>query len=137
MKSLPTLIKLCQQKIEEIRKSIATREEEREHLQHLIKEIERHMQEEQALVAKDPSMSMTLEACLKMFREQKKNAMHAIHDIERQLIHLKEDMADLFMDKKKFEILLEQQQAKLAKEEQSRENAELNEIALRQFSSES
>lgn len=133
MKSLPTLIKLCQQKIEEIRKRIAMKEEQRAQLTLMIKEIERHIEEERALVANDPSMGMTLDACLAMYREQKKNALYAIHDVERQLVHLKEDMSELFADKKKFELLLEKHIEKQKKKEQVQEAATLNEIALRQF----
>lgn len=134
MKSLPTLIKLCQTQIEDRRKRLTEREEQKSSLEAILDELERQMKEERDLITKNPSMAMTFEAFNKMYQEQKENTNYAIADIKRQILHLTEDVAELYMDKKKFEILLERQASKEAKKLAKKEEDELNEVALRKFS---
>lgn len=133
MKSLETLIKVHQQELDEKRQEITSLEEEKVQLKRWAAEMEKELQTEREFVAQNPHLAITYDRYRKTITQRQKNMRETLVDIDARLFMLREQLAQLFGEVKKYELILDRKRLEATKERQARETKTLDEIAMNQF----
>lgn len=116
--------------LDELRKILVQREEEKEKLLGYYNKMEAELQQEQAVAANDPNMAAMFVKYKQLLRERQATITKSVLDIDKQLQALMEQIADKFNEVKKYEILLASKLTALHKEELAAETKQLDAIAL-------
>lgn len=133
VKSLNTLIRLQKQRVDELRRSIAQLEAQKQKLIDQSKKLEEELQEEIQLAATQPAMGGFFGDFADRIRKKREELAVAAAQIERSIQQVMETLRDAFGELKKYEIAKEQR-VQREKEKRARlENAQLDEVAISQY----
>lgn len=136
MDSLETLVKFYSKDLEEKRKRIKECYDSKDQLNHYFKKMEEELKAEQDLVSSDPTFGMTFHNYKMQIEERQKIITNSLIDLENQIHNLQEDMANIFSEMKKYDIM-HKRKLKLERDKQkAKETRELDEIALNNYMSE-
>lgn len=133
MKSINTLIKLNSRELDELRKAIASLEDEKDRLINDNNRMEEQLQREHALASSDPEMGIAFANYRRFVRAKQTEISKSIRNIDKKIEILKDDIADKFSEVKKYEVLLATRLNIEKKNQQDIETKELNEIALNHY----
>jgi flagellar FliJ protein len=133
MKSIQTLIKLNKQKLDEKRRELAELSTQKDQLLEYSRLMHEELRIEMEFAAREPEMSMTFSGYKKMILGRQENITVAVRDLDKRSAILTDEISDIYSEVKKYEIVLQQKIAAEEKERKSKEEKNLNEIALNNF----
>lgn len=133
MRSVKTLIKLQKSKVDDQRRVIAEHEKALARIEQEITELALQQAREQEIARTKPEEAITYGEFVK-WTMQRNRDLHAAREAVVQALEKERDiLAGLFEEQKRYEIILSNHEAAAAKEEQKREQGELDEIALTNY----
>ncbi|MDB2414643.1 flagellar FliJ family protein [Rickettsiales bacterium] len=122
MKSLETLIKLHDKELNDLRIELKRCEDNKNELTNYSQKMKEELEAELELVSKDPSLGQTFSSYRKVIDERQNNIEEALIDLDRKISSLNEDIGLLYIEIKKYDLLLQrkklQEKKKLEKEEE-------------------
>ena len=130
MKSLHTLIKVAQRKLDELGVEAAKVGAEIAELQGRESAVLAREQAELANAARDPTFSAMLGAYRMRVRQQVSELRSQMSAKEKALEDIRERLSQAYIEKSKFEQLLEQAERRATAERAAREQAQLDEVAI-------
>lgn len=130
MKSLPTLLKIAQRKLDELGVEAARAGREVDELNQKIIGIRAREQAEIATAAANPSYAAMLPAYRLRVRWQIDEISVQVRAKEAMLAEIRERLSAAYIEKSKFEQLLEQTRIREDAERLAREQAMLDEVAI-------
>lgn len=133
MAGLKTLIRLKKHALDDKRRQLTDFEIALERLQNEDKRVLSELQAEQKAASERGEPSYTLAAYSERIRQRRFLLADNIQKLEIQIISVREEMQDLFKELKTLEITQENRRQRALKEQTQRENQEMDEIALQQF----
>ncbi len=133
MKSIETIIKINKRELDELRKQLVQREEEKEQLIHYHNKMEDELEQEHILSAKDPEMGIMFANYRKMIKGRQAVIVKSLKDLDQHITFIKSDIIVKFGEVKKYEILLASQLAAAKKVELLAEAKQLDEISMNNY----
>jgi hypothetical protein len=133
MKSLKILIKINKLALDEKRQELVQLEEQKTQLLQWQKTMKDELEKEFQFVASNPEMSGTFDSYRKKITQRQLNMDIALKDINLQIELKLQQIAYLFGEVKKYEIIQQQHLAKAIKEQKYKETKSLDEIALNNY----
>ena len=133
MKTIDTLIRINSLELDGLRKMLVACEEEREKLIYYNNQMEDELEKEHQLAAKDTAMGIMFANYKRMIRDRQNTIVKSLHDLEKRLESLKEEIAIKFGEVKKYEILRENMLAEQQRQEVISETKQLDEIAINNY----
>ncbi len=130
MKSLPTLLKIAQRKLDELGVEAARAGREIDELNQKMMGIRAREQAEIATAASNPSYAAMLPAYRLRVRWQLDEIGVQVRAKEAMLAEIRERLSAAYIEKSKFEQLLEQTRIREDAERLAREQAMLDEVAI-------
>lgn len=130
MKSLHTLLKIAQRKLDELGIEAARAAREVDELQQKIAGIRAREQAEIAAAAANPDYAAMLPAYRLRVRWQVDEIGVVVRAKEAELAEIRERLSAAYIEKSKFEQLIEQGRVREETERQAREQAMLDEVAI-------
>ncbi|MEZ6030651.1 MAG: flagellar FliJ family protein [Hyphomonadaceae bacterium] len=130
MKSLHTLLKIAQRKLDELGIEAARAAREVDELQQKIAGIRAREQAEIAAAAANPDYAATLPAYRLRVRWQVDEIGVVVRAKEAELAEIRERLSAAYIEKSKLEQLIEQGRVREETERQAREQAMLDEVAI-------
>lgn len=130
MKSLGTLLKVAQRRLDELGVEAATVGAEVADLQKRENVIRAREQTELANAARDPMFAAMLPAYRMRVKAQLADLKVQMSAKEKALEAVRQKLAEAYIEKSKFEQLLDQAQIRAATERATREQAQLDEVAI-------
>lgn len=133
MKGLSTLIKLHKRTLDELRRSMASLENQKEQLQLAIKKMQEELEAELVLAGKQPEMANFFGEFSKRIKTRQDMLRQEIRSLDTQIIKLNDEIAAAFAELKKFEIAKENAMRRAREEEARKDTLMLDELAGQQF----
>jgi flagellar export protein FliJ len=133
MKGIGTLIRLAKRKLDELRKKQSALENEKASLEQAIKNLQKELEKEIALAAKQPEMGHFYGGFAKRIQLRQQEYRAEIKKIEAAIVQVTELIRDAFSEQKKYEIAQENDRLRNRAEESRKETIEMDEIAGNQF----
>lgn len=133
MKSIKTLIKINKLALDEKRQELVAIEEQKTQLLQWQKNMKDDLDKEFQFVTSNPEMSMTFDSYRKKITQRQLNMEMVLKDLNLQIERKLQQIADLFSEVKKYEIIQQQNIAKILKEQKHKETKALDEIALNNY----
>lgn len=133
MKSIKTLIKINKLALDEKRQELVVLEEQKTQLLQWQKNMKEDLDKEFQFVTSNPEMSMTFDSYRKKVTQRQLNMEMVLKDLNLQIERKLQQIADLFSEVKKYEIIQQQNIAKILKEQKHKETKALDEIALNNY----
>lgn len=135
VKTLNTLVKITEYEIEEKRKALNKVLSEKESLVNNVKQLEEAYIEESNRLnnIEDVSLRAFLPRFLAHTREKQKLIINKIESLNPMIEKLTDELYEVFIENKKYEILRDQKLEDLKQELQKKTQLELDEIALIKF----
>lgn len=130
MKSLPTLLKIAQRKLDELGVEAARAGREVDELNQKVRGIRAREQQEIATSAANPAYAAMLPAYRLRVRWQLDEIGVQLRAKEAALAEIRERLSAAYIEKSKFEQLLEQMRVREDAERLAREQAMLDEVAI-------
>jgi flagellar export protein FliJ len=130
MKSLGTLLKVAQRRLDELGIEAATVGAEVSDLQNRENVIRAREQTELANAARDPMFAAMLPAYRMRVKAQLADLEVQISAKQKALEAVRQKLSEAYIEKSKFEQLLDQAQIRAATERATREQAQLDEVAI-------
>ena len=130
MKSLGTLLKVAQRRLDELGIEAATVGAEVSDLQNRENVIRAREQTELANAARDPMFAAMLPAYRMRVKAQLADLEVQISAKQKALDAVRQKLSEAYIEKSKFEQLLDQAQIRAATERATREQAQLDEVAI-------
>lgn len=127
---LPTLIKLAQQKIDNLRHDMNIYLEKQDSLQHEMDSLAQNLKHEQSACPSDVHALHALASYQRHVEMTKRRNTAAIVALEPEIQKLNDKLVELFAERKRYEILLKNKQAKAEKLAKKRETEMLDELGL-------
>ncbi len=131
MKSLPTLIKLASQRVNEQRLRLAKYEEIHQKLKNDIKRQEDNLKFEAERAKSDPMLSLQYGRYAQEVEERIKTLQENRLKNETKLMEEQNRLSMLFKEQKTLEVYKDQQQEKIKKEKEKRDQNNMDELAAR------
>jgi flagellar export protein FliJ len=132
MKGLATLIKLHKRTLDELRRSMASLENQKEQLLLLSRTLQEELKKEMELAAKTPEMRGFFGDFAKRMRVRQEKIAAEIKELDKQMDKLRGEIAEAFSELKKYEIAEENARLRAAEAASRKETIELDEIAGQQ-----
>ena len=132
MKGLVTLIKLHKRKLDELRRKMASLENQKSQLQLLSKKLHEELQEEITLAGKNPEMGNFFGDFAKRMQKRQDEIAAEILSLDKQMAKLNGEIIEEFSELKKFEIALEAARRRAEEEAKRKETIAMDEIAGQQ-----
>lgn len=136
MKSLTTLIDLKQRELDEKRRILVQLEEEMDKLNTNAKKLKDELARESKLASEQPEMARYFGEFAKGNKQQQDNLREKKVTLNSIIESQREAINEAFSDLKQMEIAKENMDAEKAADENRKENAELDEIGLRNYNQE-
>jgi len=133
MKSLNTLIKLAQRRLDELRRRLADLEVQRDKLLALIKRLDDELASELEQAYQRPEMSTFFGDFSRRIRKRKEEITREIAALATQMEKVREDIMEGFSELKKYEVARDHAKARERQEQERKETKLLDEIAQQQF----
>lgn len=133
MKGLDTLIELRERALDELRRQRVTLETQREQFLYAEQGLQNELEEEKALASEDLEMRRYFASYAKTNAEKQKALRDARARVEQQLRRLDDQLAAAFTELKKYEIAREQEQERLALEQERREQQMLDDMGIDRY----
>ncbi|MDA0781750.1 MAG: flagellar FliJ family protein [Rickettsiales bacterium] len=133
MKSIQTIIKVNKQALDEKRQELAELEGQKEQLINWQKKMKDELAKEFDFAVKNPEMSITFDYYRKLISRRQVNLQLALNDLNLQIENITLQIAELFGEVKKYEIIEQQKLAKILKEQKLRDSKALDEIAISNY----
>lgn len=130
MKSLHTLLKVAQRKLDELGVEAARIGAEVNELAAREQSIRAREQAEIANAARDPTFAAMLPAYRLRVKWQIDEVRTQINAKEKSLDEIRQRLSDAYIEKSKFEQLIDQAEEREAAERAAREQAQLDEVAI-------
>lgn len=130
MRSLGTLLKVAQRRLDELGIEAATVGAEVSDLQNRENVIRAREQTELANAARDPMFAAMLPAYRMRVKAQLADVEVQISAKQKALEAVRQKLSEAYIEKSKFEQLLDQAQIRAATERATREQAQLDEVAI-------
>lgn len=130
MKSLHTLLKIAQRKLDELGVEAARTGREADELKQKITDIRAREQAEIATASANPNYASMLPTYRMRVRRQVDEVGAELQAKETQLAELRERLSAAYIEKSKFEQLIEQTRLREDAERLAREQAMLDEVAI-------
>lgn len=108
-------------------------EEQKTQLLQWQKNMKEDLDKEFQFVTSNPEMSMTFDSYRKKVTQRQLNMEMVLKDLNLQIERKLQQIADLFSEVKKYEIIQQQNIAKILKEQKHKETKALDEIALNNY----
>jgi len=131
MKSLPTLIKLANQRVNEQRLRLAKYEETRQALEADINRQQENLKFEADRARSDPMLSMQYGRYAQEVEVRTKGLQVKLAENEKELTKEQNRLSMLFKEQKVLEVYKDQQQEKINKEKEKRTQNNMDELAAR------
>ncbi len=132
MKGLTTLIKLSKRTLDELRRKMTALENQKAQLEQAIINLKLEVEMEMATAAKRPEMGAFFGGFTKRMKQREFDLRAEIAKIEKQMEVLAEEITIAYAELKKYEIALENAQAREREKMARRETELLDEIAGQQ-----
>lgn len=129
MKTGQTLIQLAQHKVDSVQTLVRGAEEAREEMLRRRGLLEDRIAKERALADKDPAAATTYVAFLGSARIQLGNIDASIAGVDDRISALRDQLAEAFEEKKRFEMLEERRIARESAAQAKRQQAAIDEAA--------
>lgn len=129
LKSLKTLIRLQKRELDMLRREIVSLQTQRQQCIDATQRLDEELLAEQERAAGMPEMAVFFGSFAQAIKARQESLMMEVAKLEKQIDELAEKVAEKFGEQKKYEIIHDRKLEELAKEEQRKENAELDEIS--------
>jgi flagellar protein FliJ len=129
MKTGQTLIQLAQHKVDSVQTLIRAAEAARDDLLRRRGGVQDKMDKERALAERDPAAANTWVAYVGAARVQVGNIEASIAGVDDRIVALREQLAEAFEEKKRFEMMEERRIAREEAAEAKRQQAAIDEAA--------
>jgi flagellar protein FliJ len=129
MKTGQTLIQLAQHKVDSVQTLIRSAEQARDDLVRRKASVHEKIDRERAIADQDPAAANTYVAYVGAARVQVGNIDASIAGVDDRLSALREQLAEAYEEKKRFEMMEERRAAREAAAEAKRQQDALDEIA--------
>lgn len=133
MKGLDSLIKLHKRTLDELRRSMAALERQKDQLQQAIHNLQLELEKEMALAKKQAEMSGFFGDFAKRIKNRQAEHQESIRKLDKQILKLNDEIAAAFAEVKKFEIAKENRKRRALEEQSRKETIMLDEIAGQQY----
>lgn len=133
MKSLKTLIKINKLSLDEKRQELVELEEQKTQLLQWQETMREELEKEFQFAVNNPEMSGTFDSYRKKIVQRQLNMDIVLKDLNLQIEQKLLQIADLFGEVKKYEIIQQQNAEKAAKEQKTKETKFLDEIAINNY----
>lgn len=135
VKTLNTLVKITEYELEEKRKELNRVLNQKENLMNNIQQLEEAYiaESKKAEELKDISLKGFLPRFLALTRDKQKLMITQIENLNPEIEKLTDELYEVFIDNKKYEVLRDQKLEELRQELQKKTQLELDEIALMKF----
>ena len=133
MKGLPTLIRVYRWELEEKRRQLADREELRDEFVRELRRLEKSLIENQKAAAYSTEVASTYGQYAVQVIERRKVLKQSIEEAQTVVNEATDTVHKAFQEVKKYETAQERIEARLLKEENRREQIELDDIGLNMF----
>ncbi len=133
MKGLPTLIRVYRWELEEKRRQLADREELRDEFVRELRRLEKSLIENQKAAAYSTEVASTYGQYAVQVIERRKVLKQSIEEAQTVVNEAADTVHKAFQEVKKYETAQERIEARLLKEENRREQIELDDIGLNMF----
>ena len=133
MKGLNTLIKLQKRKLDALRRTLASLESQKSQLQQAILVLQKELEEEIILAAKQVEMAHFFGDFSKRIKNRQLELTQEIRKIDKQITALRDEITEAYGEQKKYEIAKENALQRQRQEATRKETIELDEIAAQQF----
>ncbi|PIR37130.1 MAG: hypothetical protein COV35_11085 [Alphaproteobacteria bacterium CG11_big_fil_rev_8_21_14_0_20_39_49] len=133
MKSIQTIIKVNKQALDEKRQELVELEGQKEQLINWQKKMKDELAKEFDFAVKNPEMSITFDYYRKLISRRQVNLKLALDDLNLQIENITLQIAELFGEVKKYEIIEQQKLAKILNEQKLRDSKALDEIAISNY----
>ena len=131
MKSLPTLIKLANQRVNNQRLRLAEFEKKNQELDHAMTALRGNLQFEADRARTDPMLGLQYGRYAQQVDIQIAGIMVKFEENKQRLVREQDRLATLFKDQKVLEVYKDQQQAKITKEQNDKQQKNMDELAAR------
>jgi flagellar export protein FliJ len=132
MKGLATLIKLHKRTLDELRRKMATLENQKSQLQQSSASLQKELQHEMRTAKKQAEMSGFFGGFAKRIQKRQEEIVHEIRSLDRQMAALNDEISEAYTELKKFEIAQENAKRRANEEERRKETILIDEIAGQQ-----
>lgn len=119
--------------LDDKRLEIVRLEKQKEQLNSYHEQMRIELESEYQFILKEPEFSGSFGSYKNKITERQNNINLAVKDINKMLAKLNEEIAIIFGEVKKYEIILDQKKQQQIKEESEKEDKFLNEMALNNF----
>ena len=131
MKSLPTLIKLANQRVNNQRLRLTEFEKKNADLQQTMDTLRQNVKFEADRARLDPMLGLQYGRYAQGVEEQIAELMVTFEENKKRLIREQDRLASLFKEQKVLEVYQDQQKAKASKERDHRQQKNMDELAAR------
>lgn len=130
MHSLETIIKLQKSELDKKRIDITELENQKDEVLAYYDKLHAELEKEKAYAAENPEFAMTFESFRQITTDRQNNIKYTVKSIDKEIQRLNAEIADLFGEMKKYEILLQKHILEEQRNEKKKEEIVLNEIAI-------
>jgi len=133
MKGLSTLIRLSKRTLDELRRKMVSLETQKAQLEKAIVVMQKELNDEVALGAKQPEMANFFGEFAKRIKQRQEVLRDEIRSLDKQIAALNEEIFIAFTELKKYEVAKENAMKRAAEETARKETIALDEVAGQQF----
>lgn len=133
MKTLDTLIRLHKRTLDELRRNMVSLETQKSQLQQAIANLQKDLDKEMTLAAKQPEMSNFFGEFAKRVKTRQESLRGEIRTIDVKINELNNKIFEAFTELKKYEIAKENAKQRAREAENRKETIMLDEIAGQQY----
>ena len=133
MKSIEVLIKIKKKELDEKRLQISELETQKNQMLDYSEQMKVELKSEEEFASRDPYSSITFDSYRNKIKERQQNISVAVKDIKRQADIINHEMAEIFNEMKKYEIILERKLEEAKIEQKAKDEKALNEIAINNY----
>lgn len=132
MKSLHTLIRYKKQQLDELRRRLVVLESQKQQLLKRSADMSEELQQELELASGQPEMSAFFGDFAERIKRRQQEIAREVRKLDRQMDGLSEEIRLAFGEVKKYEIVRDRRKAEQQEEQNRKEGAALDEVALEQ-----
>lgn len=133
MKTLKTLIKFHQQRVDVLRRQMGSLESQKAQLLAMVQRIRDEMVREIELAQKTSELGVFFGDYVKRIRNREADAHKEVQDLEKKMEVLSEAIRVAYIELKKYETALENRKKAKKLEDEQKETKQLDEIAAQRF----
>lgn len=133
MKTLKTLIKLHQQRLDVLRRQMGSLESQKAQLLAMVKRIREEMTREIELAQKTSELGVFFGDYVKRIRNREVSANKEVQELEKKMDQLRDQIRDAFIELKKYETALDNRKKAAKKEQAKKETLQLDEVASQRY----